>query len=267
MLKFDLRAPTTLLGVFLLFALLILVLFEQLAHGVDGTVQLLDNAFALPSWQEPLGTDQFGRSNLARLSAAIQISLWMSLLCVITAATLGTVAGIAAAWLRGWVDASIGFVVNVLMALPGLILVLLIGALFPGSFTALYIAISLVLWVEFFRVVRAQTLSLLASPEIEASRLYGFGPLYLFRRHLLPRLLPSLLPLACFGAGNAILALASIGFVYVGLQPPRAELGLMMVELFPYYSDAPWVLAQPVLCVFALILSFNLIAGGFRHDH
>ncbi|MGR5542882.1 ABC transporter permease, partial [Vibrio campbellii] len=70
--------------------------------------------------------------------------------------------------------------------------------------------------------------------------------------------------LACFGAGNSVLALASIGFVYVGLKPPHAELGLMMVELFPYYSDAAWVLLQPLFAVVLLVLSFHLIAGVER---
>lgn len=122
------------------------------------------------------------------------------------------------------------------------------------------------LWVEFFRVVRSKTLSLLEQPQIEASRLYGFNAWYLFRRHLWPELREDLFTLACFGAGNAILALASIGFLYVGLKPPQAELGMMMVELFRYYHQALWVLAQPILVVFILVLSFQMLAKGKYRD-
>ncbi|GAA4877823.1 ABC transporter permease [Ferrimonas pelagia] len=255
-----------LLGLVLLAALLSLVAIDLLYFGRDPALQQLQQVFLHPSPDHPLGTDQFGRCNLARLSAAIQNSLLMSLLCVATAALLGTGAGLAAAWYQGWVDRCLSFIINVLMALPGLVLVLLFAALIPGSFVMLYLAISAVLWVEYFRLVRSATLSLRHAPEVEASMLYGFGKGYILRRHLLPKLLPDLLSLACFGAASAILALASIGFVYVGLKPPEAELGLMMVELLPYYSDAPWVLAQPLLTVFVLILSFNLIASGVRHD-
>ncbi|MGL6314102.1 ABC transporter permease [Vibrio sp. WXL103] len=263
----DNKPKTYWLGWGLLASLLVLVLVERLIYGYDFAEQALSQAFDLPSLAHPLGLDHFGRDNLARLSQAIQVSLLMSIASVITSAILGTLAGVAAAWYRGWVDRALSFVVNMLMALPGLILVLLFGALVPGSFVILYLAISLILWIDYFRMSRAVTLSLVNSPEMEASRLYGFGNRYLFRRHLWPKLLPDLLTLACFGAGNAILALASIGFVYVGLRPPQAEVGLMMVELFPYYSDAVWVLAQPVLAVFLLILSFNLIATGFdQHE-
>ncbi|SHI20880.1 ABC transporter permease [Ferrimonas marina] len=258
------RQPQLWLGLALISALLMLVGINHLDFGQDPALQRLDQVFLGPSASFPLGTDQFGRCNLARLAAAIENSLLMSLLCVITAATLGTLAGLIAGWYRGWADRTLSFAVNVLMALPGLVLVLLFAALVPGSFWMLYLAISAVIWVEYFRLVRSVTLSARHDPAIQASQLYGFGKAYLLRRHLLPRLWPDLLTLAAFGAANAILALASIGFVYVGLKPPEAELGLMMVELFPYYSDAPWVLLQPLLTVFALILGFNLLAMGLQ---
>jgi len=148
------------------------------------------------------------------------------------------------------------------LALPGLILILLFAALAPGSLLMLYVAISLVLWVEYYRVVRAVTRTVVGSTQMQASRMLGFGTWYCFRRHIWPALVTPVLTLAAFGAANSILALAAVGFVSVGLRPPTAELGLMMVELFPYYSDAPWVLAQPVIAVFLLIFAFNLLAGG-----
>ncbi|EGR2392321.1 ABC transporter permease [Vibrio cholerae] len=250
------------LGVSLLILLVMLVLIEHLLYGGDPTKQDLNRALAAPSWGEPLGTDHYGRSNFARLSSAIATSLTMAVACVSSSALLGLVTGVVAAWKRGWWDRGFSWLLNMLLAMPGLILVLLFGAMVPGSFFILYLAIALMLWVEFFRVVRSKTLSLLEQPQIEASRLYGFNAWYLFRRHLWPELREDLFTLACFGAGNAILALASIGFLYVGLKPPQAELGMMMVELFRYYHQAPWVLAQPILVVFILVLSFQLLAKG-----
>lgn len=208
------------------------------------------------------GARHYGRSNYARLASAVSTSLLMAVVSVVTSAALGLLAGVTAAWKGGWWNKSLSWLVNILLAMPGLILVLLFGAMVPGSFLILYLAISLMLWVEYFRVVRSRTLSLLRSPEIEASRLYGFGVWYQFKRHLWPELRTDLFTLGCFGAGNAILALASIGFLYVGLKPPAAELGLMMVELFRYYQQAPWVLVQPIVVVFLLVMSFHLLARG-----
>ena len=251
-------------GVLLLLFFLCLVLLETLFWGHNPATQNLEQVFHSPSWAEPLGTDQFGRSNLARLSAALQTSIMMAIFCVITSATLGVSLGVLAGWKRGWVDRTLSIIVNILLALPGLVLVLLFGALVPGSFFILYVAISLVLWIEYFRVIRARTITVTHSPEVEASLLYGFGSWYVFKRHIWPACQKDVYTLACFGAGNSVLALASIGFVYVGLRPPHAELGLMMVELFPYYSDAAWVLLQPLTAVIFLVLGFHLIAGGER---
>lgn len=249
------------IGAGLLLLLLVFALLEGLLHSTEPYLQRLDQAFALPSLQEPLGTDQFGRSMLARMGAALRLSVALSLICVLTSAGLGVLLGVIAGWGQGWADRLLSFVLNMLLALPGLVLILLLAGLAPGSLLMLYVAISLVLWVEYFRVVRALTRTQVQSSAMQASRMLGFGCWYCFHRHIWPALIAPVSTLAAFGAANAILALAALGFVSVGVRPPTAELGLMMVELFPYYSDAPWVLAQPVAAVFLLVLSLNLLAG------
>lgn len=251
-------------GALMIGALILFALLEALLHPADPALQNLDNTFAAPSLAEPLGTDQFGRSMLARMGEAVRISMFLGLLCTLSSALVGVGLGVLAGWRQGAADRLVSFFVNILLALPGLVLILLMAALAPGSLTMLYVAISLVLWVEYFRVVRAVTRTAVASPQMQASRMLGFGTLYCFKRHVWPAIVTPVLTLAAFGAANSILALAAVGFVYVGLQPPTAELGLMMVELFPYYSDAPWVLAQPVLAVFLMIFAFNLLAGRAR---
>ena len=251
-------------GALIALSLLVFAVLEAVLHPVDPAMQQLDNTFAAPTLAEPLGTDQFGRSMLARMGDAVRLSMFLGLLCTLSSAFVGVSLGVVAGWRKGMIDRGISFFVNILLALPGLVLILLFAALAPGSLTMLYIAISLVLWVEYFRVVRALTRTAVASPQMQASRMLGFGALYCFRRHVWPAIVTPVLTLAAFGAANSILALAAVGFVYVGLQPPTAELGLMMVELFPYYSDAPWVLAQPVIAVFLMIFAFNLLAGRSR---
>ena len=109
---------------------------------------------------------------------------------------------------------------------------------------------------------RALSRTVLASPAVSASQLLGFGPVYIVRRHLWPQLAPVLLTIAAFGAASTIMAIAALGFVSIGVRPPTAELGLMITELLPYYAEAPYVIALPIIAIFLTVLSLMLITGG-----
>ena len=198
---------------------------------------------------------------LARISEGLRISLSLAALCVLSSSIIGVLTGVIAAWCRGWVDTTLNFIANTILALPGLVLILLFAALVPGSFIMLYLAISLVLAVEYFRLVRAITLPVVTGPALENSALMGFPKRYLFSKHIWPAIRQDVLSLAAFGASSSIIAMASVGFVYVGLKPPSPELGLMIVELFPYYHEAPWLLAQPIFALFVLVLGFHLLSA------
>ncbi|WP_428239637.1 ABC transporter permease [Gynuella sp.] len=248
------------LGLAVLLALMLFAIAESLLGHHDAARQALQNRFALPGGEHLLGTDQFGRSMVARMAAAVRLSFILSISCVVTSAVIGTGFGVWAAWRGGWVDHGLNFLVNTILALPGLVLVLLCAALVPGSFFMLYFAIAMTLWVEYFRIVRASVLSIINGPQIQSSSMLGFGRWYLFRRHIWPSIQQDVFTLAAFGAATSVLTMASVGFVYVGLKPPASELGLMIVELFPYYADAPWALAQPLLALFMMVLGFNLLA-------
>jgi peptide/nickel transport system permease protein len=249
------------IGCLLLLSIIALGLAQPLFHGRPINETDLQNALLKPSLVEPFGTDHLGRSMFARIGSAIRLSLGLALISVVSAVIPGVLFGVIAGWKGGLVDKAISLMADAVAALPGLLLILLISALSPGSFIVLYIAISLVLWLEYFRVVRAQTRILSTSPHIESSRMLGFNIWYCFRKHIWPGLAPSILPLAALGAGNAIIALATLGFVNVGVRPPVAELGLMMTELFPYIYDAPFIIMQPILVVFLLVMSLSMITG------
>ncbi len=119
--------------------------------------------------------------------------------------------------------------------------------------------LSAALWVEYFRVSRAVARPVLAGDAVQASRLLGFGRGYVLRRHLLPALAPTLGTLLAFTTSQAVLALAALGFVGVGLQPPTPELGLMMTEAMPYYEEAPWLIAAPVTLLVGLVAAMMLL--------
>lgn len=228
---------------------------------IDPASQDLYGSLQPPNAAHWLGTDGLGRSVLARLAHAAQLSLGLALLAAATAAVPGVLLGMAAAWRGGAMERALVLLADAAMSLPGLLLVLLFAALAPGQHWALYVGLSLSLWVEYFRVSRAASRPLLSSDAVQASRLLGFGPLYLVRRHLLPALAPTLGTLLVFSAAQAVLALAALGFIGVGLQPPTPELGLMMTESLPHYEEAPWLLAAPVALLMVVVLGMMLLAG------
>jgi peptide/nickel transport system permease protein len=231
------------------------------AVGIDPAVQTLSDSLAPPGAHYWLGADVLGRDVLARLAFAAQLSLGLALLAAVTAAVPGVLLGVLASWRGGRVERGLVMLSDAVLSVPGLLLVLLFAALAPGRHWALYVGLSLSLWVEYFRVSRAASRPVLAGDAVQASRLLGFGPGYILRRHLLPALAPVLGTLLAFSAAQAVLALAALGFVGVGLQPPTAELGLMMIEFLPHYEEAPWLIAAPVALLMLLVLAMMLLAG------
>lgn len=248
-------------GLLLLAAVAIFSLFGPWLIGIDPRVQTLADSLSPPGANHWLGTDVLGRSILARLAAAAQLSLGLALMAAVTAAVPGVLLGVLAAWRGGRAERALVMLSDAVLSIPGLLLVLLFAALAPGRHWALYVGLSLSLWVEYFRVSRAAARPVLAGDAVQASRLLGFGPAYLLRRHLLPALAPVLGTLLAFSAAQAVLALAALGLVGVGLQPPTPELGLMMIEFLPHYEEAPWLIAAPVALLMLLVLGMMLLAG------
>jgi peptide/nickel transport system permease protein len=203
-----------------------------------------------------LGADHYGRSLLARLAYGARLSFGMALLTMLSAAVPGLLLGVLAAWRGGVTERALVALSDIVLALPGLL------AFAPGHFLPLYLGLSLSLWVEFFRVARTTTARLLVEPRIEASRLLGFGTFYILRNQVLPEIAPLLLTLASFAMGTAILAISTLSAISVGLQPPTPELGSMIVELLPYYAEAPLAVLMPGILIFLLVLGLQLTARG-----
>ncbi|MFI3014236.1 ABC transporter permease [Klebsiella aerogenes] len=252
---------TSILTFLVAFALIVPVLgFDQPA------LQDLTDALAPPTLAHPFGTDQFGRDMLTRIAFGVRLSLGLSIASVLISAVTGVTLGVLAAWGNKWLSGGINAFANIIMSVPGLVLILIISAIKPGSFFMLYIGIALTLWCEYYRVVKNMVFPIAYSSQVQASRLLGFGYRYIFRRHIWPEIRNKVWTLASFGAATSILLMSATGFVYAGLKPPTAELGLMITELFPYFSQAPWLLMQPVTVLFCLILSFYLLAGSALTD-
>lgn len=249
-------------GVILLGAVLAFALIGPVLVPGDPNAQSLLKALSGPEASAPLGYDHLGRSIFHRLAQALRLSPSIAIAAVLTAGLAGLCLGTLAAARGGWIDRLLTMLADTLLALPGLLLVLIVLAIVPGTALGFWAGLSLVLWVEFFRLTRAAARETLVSSAVQASRLLGFGPVYIFRTHIWPEIAPMMLTAAAFGTATAIMSIAALGFVHVGMRAPNPELGLMMVELLPYWREAPLALLSPVIATFALLLGLTLLAGS-----
>ncbi|MGE6786418.1 ABC transporter permease [Ensifer adhaerens] len=211
-----------------------------------------------------LGADHYGRSLLARLAHGARLSFGMAFLTMLAAAIPGVLLGLLAAWKGGWTERALELAATVILALPGLMLVLLFLAFSPGNYGPLFLGLSLTLWVEFYRVTKATTKTVLTQPHIEAAQMLGFGSRYILLHYVLPVIAPMIATLAAFAMATAIIAVSTLSAISVGLQPPTPELGSMIVELLPYYTEAPLHVLLPAGLIFLLVLALQLLAQGDR---
>lgn len=252
--------PSRLAGAGLLAALAAFAILGPWLITADPAEQNFSASLAPIGGEYLLGADHYGRSLLARLAHGARLSFGMAVLTTLTAALPGILLGLLAAWHGGLVERLLEFLANIVLALPGLLLVLLLLAFAPGDFGPLYVGLALTLWVEFYRVTRATTAALLKQPHIEAAKLLGFPPGYILRSYVLPVIAANTVTLAAFAMAAAIIAVSTLSAISVGLQPPTPELGSMIVELLPYYSEAPVHLLLPALLIFLLVLALQLVA-------
>lgn len=242
-------------------AIVTFALLGPMLIGKDPNAQDLTRTLQPPNAADWLGTDVFGRSMAARLAAGARLSLSLALGAVAAAAAFGTLLGIAAAWRGGWLERVLIALADSVLAVPALLLVLLLAAVAPGEVWPLYFGLSLAFWVEYFRSIRAVAARALKSPQVEASGRLGFGPAYVLRRHIFPEILPFTLTLIPYSIATAVLSLAALGFIGVGLRPPSPELGVMITELLPHYQEAPWLIAGPIAVLMAAVLGLALLSG------
>jgi peptide/nickel transport system permease protein len=231
------------------------------ALAPDPHTQDLMASLRAPDAMHWLGTDHLGRDNLARLGEGLRTSLGLALASALLAVVLGSALGLLAAARGGWTDRLLSAAADGVAAIPGLLWVLLIAAMAPGEKWALYSGLVLTAWVEFFRLLRSHTRSTLLGQPVQAARLLGFGFGYIVRWHVLRPIAGVLARLWAYAVASAVLAIAALGFVSVGVRPPQAELGLMMTEALPYYYEAPWLLATPVVTLVLVIGTLQAIVG------
>jgi dipeptide transport system permease protein len=232
--------------------------------------QYRESILVPPAWQEGgslrflLGTDATGRDILSRIIYGARYSLFIGLLVVVLAMALGVTAGLVAAFARGWVDTLIMRVLDVLLAVPSLLLALVVVAILgPGLFNAM-VAIAVVFLPHFARLTRAAAIGELTRDYVTASRVAGAGTLRLMFLTVLPNCLAPLIVQATLAYSNAVLDMAALGFLGMGAQPPTPEWGTMLADAREFVLRAWWVVTFPGLAILVTVLAFNLVGDGLR---
>lgn len=207
----------------------------------------------------PLGTDQLGRDLLARIIGGIRISLSIVILAGAISAVLGTTLGVIAGYIGGWVDAVIMRLVDIQLAIPFILLILLVVAVVGPSFMNLILVLGITGWAIFARVARARTLEVRELEYIEAAKALGLPTPRILARHVLPNILVPQIVLLTLDLPRLIVLEASIGFLGLGIQPPTPTLGNLIGEGRAYILVADWLILYPGLVIAALVIAFNLL--------
>ena len=251
----------------------LVVLAALLANVIaphDPTLQNRE-AFLLPpawqaggSWSFPLGTDAVGRDILSRLIYGARFSLLIGVIVITLSLSIGVVLGLIAGFARGWVETMIMRLMDIILALPSLLLAIVIVAILgPGLVNAM-ISVAITYLPQFTRLTRASVITELSKDYVIASRVAGAGTLRLMFKTVLPNCWAPLIVQATLGFSNAILDAAALGFLGLGAQPPTPEWGSMLADSREFVLRAWWVVTFPGLAILITVLAFNLAGDGLR---
>jgi peptide/nickel transport system permease protein len=217
-----------------------------------------------PSPAHLMGTDEFGRDIVTRVVRGAAISLAAGVGVVLVGMGLGMVIGIVAAYRGGGFGLAAMSAVDVMLALPGVLLAIVIAALLSPRLTTAIAAVGIVTIPYYARLVWSVTQTVRLREYVEAARAAGASDGRIIRRHLLPGVLPPALVQGTLGVGNGILSVSALSFLGVGAQPPTPEWGLMLSEAQRFVLVAPYMGIFPGLGIMLAVLSFNLIGDAMR---
>jgi peptide/nickel transport system permease protein len=230
----------------------------------DPSAQELALRLEGPSRLHWLGLDELGRDILARVMSGARISLFVGLVVVSVSASIGAAMGALAGYYGGIIDEAISRVIDILLAFPGLLLAIALVAVLGPSLTNVVLALSLIGWIGYARVARAQVLQAREFEYVVAARAIGAATPRILIRHVLPAALPALTVQATLGMGGAILSEAALSFLGLGVQPPTPSWGAMLNYGRVHVLDAPHLTVFPGLAIALVVLGLNLLGDSLR---
>jgi dipeptide transport system permease protein len=264
------RSRGAMIGLGLVVGLILLAVFAEVVAPHSPNEQFRENFLTPPAWADGgstrflLGTDPVGRDILSRIIYGTRLSLLIGLISVAISLSLGVVLGLVAGYFRGLTETVIMRLMDVMLALPSLLLAIAVVAILgPGLANAMY-AIAIVLLPHYVRLTRAAVIGEAGKEYVASSRIAGAGTLRLMFNTILPNCTAPLIVQATLGFSTAILDAAALGFLGLGAQPPTPEWGSMLASALEFIQRAPWVVTFPGLAILVTVLAFNLMGDGLR---
>jgi len=261
------RSPLSVIGFCFVLVFLVIALIGPWIITYPGDIKgsiHMDQKLRPPSPTHPFGTDEVGRDIYSRVIIGTGLSLQIGLIIIFVAMGIGVPLGIVAGYFGGWVNEFIMRITDIFLSIPGLLLALaIVGALGPGIKNAM-LALSIVWWPGYVRLVQGKTLSLREESFVEAAKSIGASKLRIVFNHILPNCTSPIIVKASMDMGMAILFAANLGFIGVGAQPPIPEWGAMISTGRNYLPDHWWMATFPGLAILITVLGFNLLGDGLR---
>jgi oligopeptide transport system permease protein len=268
------RGRTALISLSFIVVVVLAALLGPAIYGVDPTHTDFASINAPPSMAHVLGTDRLGHDTLARLLAALRVSLLVAGVVEIINILVGAPLGLLAGYFGGWVDVVISRLADMFFAFPGLLLAILVAAVFGQAVTEQYGStarlvlvagsLSLVGWPLMARYVRGQVLSLRERDFVLAAQAIGQSKRGILRRHILPNVAGLVITAATLDVVNAIVGEATLSLLGLGIQAPATSIGKMIVEATPFLAQNPFLVFVPSTTLTLLVLAFSFLGDGMR---
>lgn len=219
-----------------------------------------------PTLANPLGLDDLGRDVLSRVIYASRVSLSVGIVAVSIYVVIGTLMGAVAGYFGGTVDIILTRLADMVLSFPQIMLILVIVSLVGPSIWNIMVVLGLLGWPSIFRIVRSQTLTIRESDYVQAGRAMGATDWRIIIKHVLPNAMGPILVAATFGTANAILTEASLSFLGLGVQPPQASWGNLLIQAqsISVIEKQPWVWVPPGALIFLSVLAINFVGDGLR---
>jgi peptide/nickel transport system permease protein len=259
------RKPSALFAMVIATLFVIAAVFAPLISPFDPLIGVLQERLMPPAWKEGgawvhvLGTDVLGRDILSRLLFGARVSLSVCALAILLAGIVGSSLGIVAGYVGGWIETLIMRVVDLAISLPVILIALLFGVLFGPSFGNIVIIIALLLWSQFARMARAETLKVRRQEFVDLARTAGCSRLSIMWHHIVPNVAGPLIVLATLQVGTVIIMEASLSFLGVGVPPPEPAWGSMIADGRSYVVSAWWLCIFPGIAVLLTVLAMNIL--------
>lgn len=261
-LKRYLKNKSIFIGAVIVLIVILAAIFAPLLTAHDPFEIDMSKRLESPSSEHLLGTDQFGRDLLTRILYGSRVSLFVGVIAVSISMTLGVILGLVSGFYGKWVDAIIMRIVDIFLSFPVILLAIaFVAALGPGIFNVM-IALGLVYWTNYARVVRSSVLSVKEEEYVQAAKTLGASNLRIIFRYILPNVTAPIIVVATLGFGIAIVSEATLSFLGLGIQPPDPSWGGTLSVGLDFLRNAPHLSVYPGVAIMITVLGFNLLGDG-----